>query len=56
MPKSAPSHEKLKHDLTVISSAAAFFDNATHTFLFSSTFMLIYSTPDNLMFPPEGNF
>lgn len=41
--------EKLKCDLTVISSAAAavFFDDVTHTFLFSLfiTFMLIHSTP-----------
>lgn len=40
--------EKLKCDLTIISSSAAvFFDDATHTFLFSLfiTFMLIHSTP-----------
>lgn len=56
MANSAPPHEKIKCDLTVISSAAAFFDDATHTFLFSLTFMLIHSTSDNLMFPTERNF
>lgn len=56
MPNSAPPHEKLKCDLTFISFAAAFFNDATHTFLFSLTFVLKHRTPGNLMFPIKRNF